>query len=143
MTDIDVKVLEQAASDIRQRLMDYSRAIERAYIKCEDPVFVISLGAKFSEDKDGLKIETPITFTSEKIKDKGISYYDPNGKSKPKQLGFDDLDSHYREILFRDFSEIRNRLMRMHKRFMYQYRLDFGLISHDELIKFRRFDLAA
>ena len=139
MTDIDKKVLEQAAGDIRQRLMDYASAIERAYIKCEDPVFVITLGVKFSEERDGLKIETPISFTSEKIKDKGISYYDEN--KKPKQMQLSEIDDKRREILFRDFSELRERLGWLHKKFMFRYYSEFGTRERKQL--FKSFSLAA
>jgi len=141
MTTINTEVLIMAGDKLKAHLLDYERMIEQAYLKLEEGALTVNLSAKFSESSNCMKVETGISFVADKVKDKGTLYYDPDEKKKPKQMKFDDLAQKRREILFRDFSELRKILERHDLKFWFKYRSEFG--TTEAVIKFRTFDMAA
>ena len=139
MTTIGKTVLELTADKFKTHLFDYAPEINGAYLNLDEGALTVNMSAKFSEDKNCLKVETSISFTAEKIKDRGTILYDPNDDQKPKQTSFDELTDKFREILFRDFSDIRNRLKKYDLRFWMNHRAVFG----GGELTFKKFDLAA
>jgi hypothetical protein len=120
MSDITIFILEEAADMIKGHLFDYQKDIDRAYLSC-DNTLTVSLSAKFSPKGSGVKVDTNINFTPEKIKDKASRVID---SSKPKQkdgeLPFTFANgksseeyNRYREILFRNFDDLRKALAKL------------------------------
>ena len=109
-----------AGEKIQGHLFDYEKALIEAYLKADDSVLTVDLKAKFSEERAIIRIDTSISFVAEKVKDKGLSYYDPDGK--PKQMTIDEGLAGNREILYRDFSELRKALAVINAQWWKEYR---------------------
>lgn len=102
MPTIDKNILTETSEMLKGHLLDYQQAIDEAYCEAENALSV-NLKAKFAPKDSGIKIDTSIEFVAEKIKDAASRTIGGTQKALP----FDDPQARYREILFRNFSEIR------------------------------------
>ena len=75
---IGPKTIEAITTDIQGLLNAYQNDLDKAYLAAGDDPLKISLGVKVSPKDGQLKVETGISFTTEKIKDTKTSYVDEN-----------------------------------------------------------------
>ena len=75
---IGPKTIEAITTDIQGLLNAYQNDLGKAYLAAGDDPLKISLGVKVSPKDGQLKVETGISFTTEKIKDTKTSYVDEN-----------------------------------------------------------------
>jgi len=73
---IGSKTIETITTDIQGLLNAYQNDLDKAYLAAGDDPLKISLGVKVSPKDGKLKIETSISFTTEKIKDTKTSLVD-------------------------------------------------------------------
>ena len=66
---IGEKTIKAVVMKLNQHLVDYRTEINEAYCGIEDGALSVNLSAKFSEAADGIKVDTSISFTKEKVKD--------------------------------------------------------------------------
>lgn len=87
MSGIDSTIIEETANMIRGQLYDYQKKIDTAYCGVEG-AFTVSLSVKFEPRGSGIKIDTSISFTPEKIKDKASKLIDPSAPRQKDALPF-------------------------------------------------------
>lgn len=113
MPKINEQVLREVGEMLSAHLFDYRNALEEAYCRLDDPL-TVNLAAKFSEGKEGIKVDTAINFVSDRVKDK--SSREINGRQKSlfvnKGAAVDPERARIREILFRNFDDLRRQLER-------------------------------
>lgn len=87
MHDIDSTIIETTANLIRGQMYDYQKKINEAYLGV-DGAFAVNFSAKFKPAGSGIEIETNISFTPEKIKDKASKIIDPSAPRQKDALPF-------------------------------------------------------
>jgi len=73
---IGPKTIEAIGTDIQGLLNAYQNDLDKAYLAAGDDPLKISLGVKVSPKDGQLKVETSMSFTTEKVKDTKTSYVD-------------------------------------------------------------------
>lgn len=118
MPIITEKVLEATGAKLLQHMKDYKDQIEEAYCKLEEGALTVDLKAKFAaEGLNAVKVGTSISFIADKIKDCGTVRVD----ERQKPLFEDGKPNRLREILFRNFDELRIALLAMSGRVWHGY----------------------
>lgn len=87
MPSIDSTIIEETANMIRGQMYDYQKKIDTAYCGVEG-AFTVNFSAKFEPKGSGIKIDTGISFTPEKIKDKASKTIDPSAPRQKDALPF-------------------------------------------------------
>jgi len=64
---IGAATIAKIADQIHQHMVDYNIKIDRAYSEAEE--LSISFSAKLSPDKNGVKVQTSISFVESRVKD--------------------------------------------------------------------------
>jgi hypothetical protein len=77
--EITTDILERASQMVTSMIMDHQNQIDSAFSNM-DETLDINCKVKLSMNKEKFKIQTDITFTSEKIKDSLTVWYDPDQK---------------------------------------------------------------
>ncbi|MBU4010109.1 MAG: hypothetical protein KJ882_05025, partial [Proteobacteria bacterium] len=65
MTTINKTVLKLTGEKLTGHLLDYETALNHAYLNIEEGILTVNLSAKFSEEKNCMKVETSITFVAD------------------------------------------------------------------------------
>jgi len=68
---IGTATIAKIADQIHQHMVDYNIKIDRAYSETEE--LSISFSAKLSPDKNGVKVQTSISFIESRVKDSETS----------------------------------------------------------------------
>jgi len=77
--EITKDILERASQMITSMIMDHQSQIDSAFSNM-DEILDVNCKVKLSMNKEKFKIQTDISFTSEKIKDSLTFWYDPDQK---------------------------------------------------------------
>jgi hypothetical protein len=75
--EISKEILKQAGEMSASQLSDYQNYVDRAFQE-NNEILDINLKIKLSMNKEKFKIQTDISFISEKIKDSLTRWWDPN-----------------------------------------------------------------
>ena len=77
--EITTDILERASQMVSGMIMDHQGQIDSAFSNM-DEILDVNYKVKLSMNKEKFKIQTDISFTSEKIKDSLTVWYDPDQK---------------------------------------------------------------
>ena len=82
---INDNVMRAAMLSIKNHFLAHRNEMEDVYCSCDEPL-AVTLKLKFSEDKNGVRVETEISFIKERVKEKCAVVVDE------RQLKFDGID---------------------------------------------------
>ena len=119
MTDIiGKKTIENAAEMVSAQLHEYQKEINEAYLACDDAL-TVSVPIKFKPENSATRIETSIKFYTGQIKDSAVRHVDEKQQDLFEQQ--DEARARYREILFRNFDDLRRIIEAMGPLFVYRW----------------------